>query len=133
MGPQPQYNGLNILGAGQKAAGIPGADVGKPVLDQGGPCKWNDGCVHPKPGSPAAEAVGEAFWDLFFSMHVNGATLPTQHPTPPPTPVQTSSLAPTPLPTPVPTPGPTQEQLQTPRPTSTPTPTSTMLDPTPVP
>merc|ERR1712151_22465 len=73
---QPRYTGLNILGAVQKAAGIPGADVGKPVLDQGGPCKWMDKCVHPRPGSPAAEAVGEAFWDLFFSKHLNGTLNP---------------------------------------------------------
>jgi hypothetical protein len=69
--PQPQYTGLNILGTVQKAAGVPGADVGKPVLDQGARCDWEFGCVHPKPKTPAWYAVGEAFWDLFFSKHVH--------------------------------------------------------------
>lgn len=68
--PQPQYHGLNILGTVQKAAGVPGADVGKPALDQGGPCEWESGCVHPKKDTPAWYAVGEAFWDLFFSRYI---------------------------------------------------------------
>jgi hypothetical protein len=70
--PQPKYTGLNILGTVQKAAGVSGADVGKPVLDQGARCDWEFGCVHPKPQTPAWYAVGEAFWDLFFSKHVQG-------------------------------------------------------------
>lgn len=67
---QPGYTGINIHGAGQKAAGVPGAEVGRPVLTQGGPCKWATACVHPTYGSPAAIAVGEAFWDLYFSKHL---------------------------------------------------------------
>jgi hypothetical protein len=70
--PQPRYTGLNILGTVQKAAGVPGADVGKPVLDKGGPCEWEFGCVHPKPKTPTWYAVAETFWDLFFSKHVYG-------------------------------------------------------------
>jgi len=67
---EPQYTGLLIGGAVQKGAGVPGADVGKPVLDQGGPCDMEVACVHPKYGSKAGTAVGEAFWDLFFSKYV---------------------------------------------------------------
>lgn len=73
--PQPQYTGLNILGTMQKAAGVVGADVGKPVLDQGSPCEWEVACVHPAPDTPAAKAIGEAFWDLFFSTYVGGPGL----------------------------------------------------------
>jgi hypothetical protein len=75
---QPQYTGLNILGTTQKAAGVPGADVGQPVLTQGGPCDMLGGCVHPRPGSAAATAIGDAFWDLFFSKYVKtGPSLST--------------------------------------------------------
>jgi hypothetical protein len=70
MYPEPQYTGLLIGGAVQKAAGIAGADVGKPVLDKSGPCDMEVLCVHPKYGSKAGTAVGEAFWDLFFSKYV---------------------------------------------------------------
>mmetsp|Transcript_66949 Transcript_66949/g.150473 ORF Transcript_66949/g.150473 Transcript_66949/m.150473 type:complete len:293 (+) Transcript_66949:105-983(+) len=69
-GLQAGYTGINIHGAVQKAAGVPGADVGRPVLTQGGPCKWYTLCVHPKYGTPAATAVGEAFWDLYYGKHV---------------------------------------------------------------
>ncbi len=67
---EPQYTGLLIGGTVQKAAGIPGADVGKPVLDKSGPCDMEVLCVHPKYGSKAGTAVGEAFYDLFFSKYV---------------------------------------------------------------
>jgi len=73
---EPRYTGLKIAGAVQKAAGIPGADVGKPVLSQGGPCNMMDQCIHPHYGSKAATVIGDAFWDLFFSKYVragNGA------------------------------------------------------------
>jgi hypothetical protein len=73
--PQPKYTGLNILGTGQKAAGVAGADVGKPVLSKDGPCQWMAGCVHPIPGKPAANAIGEVFWDLFFSKYVENVTM----------------------------------------------------------
>jgi hypothetical protein len=65
-----KYTGLNILGTVQKAGGIPGAEVGKPVLDKGSPCDLMTACVHPKYGAAGATAVGEAFWDLYFSKHV---------------------------------------------------------------
>jgi len=71
MYPEPQYTGLFIGGAVQKAAGIPGADVGKPVLDKSGPCDMELLCVHPIYGTYASEAVGEAFYDLFFSKYVH--------------------------------------------------------------
>jgi len=68
---EPQYTGLLIGGAVQKGAGIPGADVGKPVLDKSGPCDQELLCVHPMYGTKAGTAVGEAFYDLFFSKYVN--------------------------------------------------------------
>lgn len=71
--PEPRYTGLNIAGAVQVAAGIPGAAVGKPVLNASGPCNMMDQCIHPHYGSKAAVAVGEAFWDLFFSKYVKAA------------------------------------------------------------
>lgn len=67
--PEPRYTGLLIGGAVQKAAKVPGADVGKPVLDVGGPCDMMAECIHPKYGTAAATAVGEAFWDLYFSKY----------------------------------------------------------------
>lgn len=67
---EPQYTGLLIGGAVQKAAGIPGAEVGKPVLDKSGPCNMEVICVHPKYGTKAGTAIGEAFYDLFFSKYV---------------------------------------------------------------
>eukprot|EP00928_Gymnodinium_smaydae_P041489 TRINITY_DN28076_c0_g1_i1.p1 TRINITY_DN28076_c0_g1~~TRINITY_DN28076_c0_g1_i1.p1 ORF type:complete len:324 (-),score=33.27 TRINITY_DN28076_c0_g1_i1:52-927(-) len=67
---KPQYTGLNILGTCQKAGGVAGADVGKPVLSQGSPCQWEVVCIHPEYGSPAGIFVGEAMWELYFSLHV---------------------------------------------------------------
>lgn len=72
---QQPYAGLNILGTAQKAGGIPGADVGHPDLTQGSPCQWETLCVHPKYGTPAATAVGEAFWSLYFSKQSEGALI----------------------------------------------------------
>ena len=68
------YTGLNILGTVQKAGGVAGADVGKPVMDQGSPCDLMTSCVHPKYGKPGATAIGEAFWDLYFSKHIDAET-----------------------------------------------------------
>jgi hypothetical protein len=62
----PGYTGLNIVGAVQKAGNVTGAEVGKPVMDQGSPCGLMTGCVHPTYGKAGATAVGEAFWDLYF-------------------------------------------------------------------
>lgn len=64
---QPRYTAIKLIGAVQKAAGIPGADVGKPVLDKGAKCEWTTYCVHPKYGSPAGIAWGDAWWNLYFS------------------------------------------------------------------
>jgi hypothetical protein len=63
----PQYTTLNLVGASQKAAGIKGADVGKPVLTEGSPCQWTVLCVHPKYKSPSSNLIGEVFWDQYFS------------------------------------------------------------------
>lgn len=68
--PSPQYTGLNLVGTVQKAAGIPGADVGKPVLGQGAKCEWTVDCVHPKYGTPAGTAFAEAMWTEYFKDHV---------------------------------------------------------------
>jgi hypothetical protein len=69
--PEPQYTSISLIGAVQKAAGIAGADVGKPVLDQGARCDWTTYCVHPKYGSPAGVAWGDAWWNLYFSKHAD--------------------------------------------------------------
>jgi hypothetical protein len=71
--PEPRYTAVHVEGASQMAAGIPGASVGVPVLDRSGPCDMMLECVHPIYGSKAADAVGEAFWDLFFSKHVDSS------------------------------------------------------------
>jgi len=65
--PNKPYNSISIIGAAQKAAGIPGADVGKPNFDKGAKCEWTTFCCHPKYGSPAGDAWRDAFWDLYFS------------------------------------------------------------------
>ena len=62
-----RYAGLNVLGAVQKAGGVPGADVGAPDLTRGSPCGLMTSCVHPTYGKAGASAVGEAFWELYFS------------------------------------------------------------------
>jgi len=67
--PIPRYTALNMVGTVQKAAGIPGADTGAPVLDKGANCAWETLCVHPKYDTPAGRAWGEAFWQLFFRHH----------------------------------------------------------------
>jgi hypothetical protein len=69
--PETQYTTLLMMGAVQKAAGIAGADVGKPVFDQSANCKWETLCVHPTYNSPAGKAWGQGFWDQYFSKHVN--------------------------------------------------------------
>jgi len=69
--PVPHYTTLFMMGTVQKAAGIPGADVGKPVINQTTKCSWETLCVHPKYNSPAGNAWGEAFWNLYFSKHMH--------------------------------------------------------------
>lgn len=68
---EPQYTVLFMMGAVQKAAGIKGADVGKPVLSQGSNCAWETECVHPTYNSPAGKAWEDAFWNLYFSKHIS--------------------------------------------------------------
>lgn len=65
--PEPSYKAIKLIGAVQKAAGVAGADVGKPVLDKGAKCEWTTFCVHPKYNSPAGKAWGDAWWNLYFS------------------------------------------------------------------
>ena len=64
------YTGLNILGTVQQAGGVAGASVGHPVTDLGSPCDLMTSCVHPTHGKPGAAAIGEAFWELYFSKHL---------------------------------------------------------------
>ncbi len=61
------YDGLNILGTVQVAGGVKGAAVGYPVLGVGSPCDLETMCVHPTHGKAGATAVGEAFWELYYS------------------------------------------------------------------
>lgn len=68
---EPQYTTLFMMGAAQKANGVKGADVGKPVLSEGSNCAWETECVHPSYKTPAGEAWGKGFWDLYFSKHVS--------------------------------------------------------------
>jgi len=69
--PVPQYTGMNVLGAEQKAAGVLGSAVGKLVLGQGAKCAWTVLCGHPKYGTPGATAIADAMWDLWLSKVVN--------------------------------------------------------------
>jgi len=60
-----QVYSINLLGTAQKAGGVEGADLGKPV-NQGSPCLlMNELCEHPGPKLWVAET--DAMWDLFFS------------------------------------------------------------------
>lgn len=63
------YTGLDILGTVQQAGGIAGATVGHPAMGQGSPCDLITECVHPTYGKAGATAVGEAFWNLYFSKY----------------------------------------------------------------
>merc|ERR1711920_342723 len=67
----PQYTTLKMMGAVQKANGVAGADVGKPVLTAGANCAWETECVHPTYNTPAGDAWGNGFWDLYFSHHLS--------------------------------------------------------------
>merc|ERR1712125_185000 len=67
---EPQYTALFMMGAVQKANGVPGADAGKPVLTAGANCAWETECVHPTYNTPAGNAWGQSFWDLYFSKHL---------------------------------------------------------------
>jgi hypothetical protein len=68
------YTGLNILGTVQQAGGVPGARTGAPVVGvHGSPCGLMTECVHPTYGGMGATAVGEAFWQLYFSKYPKGS------------------------------------------------------------
>lgn len=75
------YNPINIDGTVQFAAAMPNASVGFPILEWGSPCFFMTACVHPTRGSAAAIAIGDAFWDLFFSKHVKPNMKPVPRPT----------------------------------------------------
>jgi len=64
--PRSKYIGLDVLGTVQAAGGVPGAAVGKPILDKGSPCSLMTGCVHPIYNKSGAIAIAEAFWNLYF-------------------------------------------------------------------
>jgi len=66
-----RYTTLFMMGAVQKANGVKGADVGKPVLTETANCAWETECVHPTYNTPAGKAWGDGFWDLYFSKHVS--------------------------------------------------------------
>ena len=68
---------MNILGTVQKAAGIPGASVGRLVVGQGARCDWEVECVHAKYGTPAATGIATAMWDLWVSKVLPNATSST--------------------------------------------------------
>jgi len=70
----PMYTTLFMMGTIQKAEGVVGADVGKPVLDRGAKCEWETDCVHPSYNTPAGKAWGDAFWDLYFKERVSSNT-----------------------------------------------------------
>lgn len=73
------YTGLNVLGTVQMAGNVSGASVGHPVMGVGSPSKLMTECIHPSYKHNASEAeegagataIGEAFWELFFSKHLN--------------------------------------------------------------
>jgi hypothetical protein len=67
--PEPQYTAVHIEGIGQKTEGDVKADLGVPDLDRSGVCEKMLLCVHPVYGSKYATAIGNAFWDLFFSKY----------------------------------------------------------------
>jgi hypothetical protein len=64
-----QYTGIDILGTVQQAGGVANASTGMPVMNEGSPCSLMEQCVHPV--HKGATAVGEAFWNLYFSKQLN--------------------------------------------------------------
>lgn len=67
--PQPQYTAVHIEGIGQSVEGDVKAGVGKVDIDRSGVCDRMLDCVHPVYGSKYATAIGDAFWNLFFSKY----------------------------------------------------------------
>lgn len=68
--PEPQYTAVHIEGTGQMVEGDVKAHVGVPDIDRSGVCDKMVACVHPLYGSKYATAIGDAWWDLFFSKYV---------------------------------------------------------------
>merc|ERR1712228_384056 len=71
---EPHYTGLNIFGTVQAANGVPNAAPGKPNLDEdSGECGITKEilCIHPAYGTKMASAIGDQFWEQFFSKHVS--------------------------------------------------------------
>ena len=67
---------MNLLGAIQQALGVPGASVGRLNITGGGaPHEWMIYCVHPIYGTPAAEAVRDALWDLWLAPLVTDVSM----------------------------------------------------------
>merc|ERR1712072_867976 len=67
--PEPQYTAVHIEGVGQGVEGDVKASVGVPDINRSGVCDKMIACVHPMYGSKYATAIGEAFWNLFFSKY----------------------------------------------------------------
>merc|ERR1719198_1976847 len=67
---EPQYTAVHIEGTGQMVEGDVKAHVGVPDIDRSGVCDKMIACVHPLYGSKYATAIGDAWWDLFFSKYV---------------------------------------------------------------
>lgn len=66
--PPPRFTGMNLLGAVQAAAGVPGAAVGHLNVSAGGArCDWMTYCVHSTYGTAAADAIGAAWWDIWLA------------------------------------------------------------------
>jgi hypothetical protein len=69
------FTAVRFMGAAQKAAGVAGASVGTPVIDQGASCSYSEYCVHPKYGTPAGDAWTDAFWDKYFSKELSAVVV----------------------------------------------------------
>lgn len=67
--PEPQYTAVHIEGIGQMVEGDVKAKVGVPDIGRSGVCDRMVDCIHPLYGSKYATAIGNAFWDLFFSKY----------------------------------------------------------------
>jgi len=77
---EPQYTGLDIFGTVQAANGIADAAPGKPNLQyDSGDCGVTHEllCIHPAYGTKMATAIGDQFWDQFFSKHVSANNITT--------------------------------------------------------
>lgn len=75
---EPQYTGLDIFGTVQAANGVEGAAPGKPNLhEDSGDCGLTHEilCIHPAHGTKMATAIGDQFWEQFFSKHVAASNI----------------------------------------------------------